>query len=168
MRWFKRSKPLKQKVIRPKRPKPKRGPAPKYKTMPHKQRAPKIDKPIVERPFAISPSSQKREANSQDVSVDEIQNVMAEGLVVSEVIWNLSSNPCPKCIRAKGDSVRWKADAGGEDALVKFMNNRPTDTSPTGKPIGLYAYSHPECACWLTLRMETGEERNVGPYAAKT
>ena len=166
MRWFRGRKAeemRKQKIKVREAPKAVPGQKPDYKSPQHRQRAPKIKKPRVKRPFITDFSSMVTAADAdestrtQDCSMDGLRFADAgENGPIIGIAWKGGAG-CQfngkknghNCGTMKGRT--WKS-------LAEFIAFRPMSKSPNGKEVGIYGYTHPECGCYLEVKLAGSSE----------
>lgn len=154
MKWFKSKALRKQRLVIRKSPKAKEGPKPKYQQEKHIPRGPRIEKPVVERPF-IGSLNAVATIDMSEQALRTMENDAADRGGVTGIKWNLSANPCPKCQDVNSVDSPW-SDIGD------FLDGRQMSTSPTsGLPLGICGYSHPECSCSITVFYEDGSTETV-------
>lgn len=165
MRWFRGRKAeemRKQKIKVRVAPKAVPGQKPDYKSPQHRQRAPKIKKPRVKRPFITDFSSLRVDAHTQDMSLMALEMYdKGETGPITSITWH-SNGSCsvtdPNMNVCPADGHHW-------DSLSAFLGGRRPSVAPkTGKPLGMYGHSHPDCSCHLEITLANSEEMiTIGP-----
>lgn len=165
MRWFRGRKAeemRKQKIKVRVAPKAVPGQKPDYKSPAHRQRAPKIKKPRVKRPFITDFSSKTAADHIQDQSLAALEMYdKGEMGPITSITWHsngvcsctdLNMNTCPV------DGHHW-------ENLDVFLRGRKFAKAPkTGKDLGMYGHSHPDCSCHLEITLANSDETiTIGP-----